>query len=203
MSQAGILSVSGNIPPIVIETLTGNTGGAVGPTGHNINVIGSGTISVAGNPGTSTLTISASGSVSTSFVTNSGTATPSAGILNVLGGTNISTTGSGNTVTINASSVVVIPSYTLVNTSPYVATGTDYYLAVDSSGGAITIDLPNAPTNYRSFIIKDKTGSAATHNITITTVGGVVTIDGSTSFILNTAYESATILFDGANYQVF
>lgn len=41
-----------------VLTLTGNTGGAVGPTGGNINVVGTGTISVAGNPGTSTLTIS-------------------------------------------------------------------------------------------------------------------------------------------------
>ena len=40
-----------------VQTLTGNTGGAVPPTGGNINVIGAETITVAGNPGTSTLTI--------------------------------------------------------------------------------------------------------------------------------------------------
>lgn len=43
----------------IVSTLTGNTGGAVSPTGGNINVVGDGTtISVAGNPGDSTLTIS-------------------------------------------------------------------------------------------------------------------------------------------------
>lgn len=48
---------------VIVETLTGNTGGAVPPTADNINVIGDGTtIEVAGNPGTSTLTISAVGS---------------------------------------------------------------------------------------------------------------------------------------------
>lgn len=42
-----------------ILTITGNTGGAVGADGsNNINVIGGGAISVAGSPGTNTLTIS-------------------------------------------------------------------------------------------------------------------------------------------------
>jgi len=44
-----------------VSTLTGNSGGAVGPAAGNINVVGSGLITVAGNPGTSTLTISSSG----------------------------------------------------------------------------------------------------------------------------------------------
>lgn len=48
--------------PVTVETLTGNSGGAVGPSGNNINVIGAGGVTVAGNPGTSTLTISVSGS---------------------------------------------------------------------------------------------------------------------------------------------
>lgn len=60
MSQAGSLG-GGIIPPGgVVETLTGNTGGPVGPNGSgNINVVGDGiTIDVSGNPGTNTLTIS-------------------------------------------------------------------------------------------------------------------------------------------------
>lgn len=56
MSQ--ILQSGGGIGPTVVETLTGNTGGPVGPTGNNINVVGTGLITVTGNPGTSTLTIS-------------------------------------------------------------------------------------------------------------------------------------------------
>lgn len=39
--------------------------------------------------------------VPTDFVTDSGTATPVANILNVLGGSNVGTTGSGNNLTIN------------------------------------------------------------------------------------------------------
>jgi len=58
MSQAGIINLSGGPHP-TIETLTGNTGGPIGPTGFNINVLGDGTTcTVSGNPGTSTLTVS-------------------------------------------------------------------------------------------------------------------------------------------------
>lgn len=58
MSQAGVVNAGGG-GGIPVETLTGNTGGAIPPdVANNINVIGSGGISVAGNPGTHTLTIS-------------------------------------------------------------------------------------------------------------------------------------------------
>ncbi len=62
-SQAGASGGGGGAG--AVSTLTGNTGGAVGPTANNINVVGSGTIAVAGNPGTSTLTISVTGSAFT------------------------------------------------------------------------------------------------------------------------------------------
>jgi hypothetical protein len=59
MSQAGMLNVNGGggggSP---IETITGNSGGAVPPTGNNINLVGGGGVTVVGTPGTSTLTIS-------------------------------------------------------------------------------------------------------------------------------------------------
>lgn len=45
-----------------LSSLTGNSGGAVGPTTGNINIVGSGGVTVAGNPGTSTLTVTVSGS---------------------------------------------------------------------------------------------------------------------------------------------
>lgn len=56
MSQAGIANTKGGGTGNV-QTLTGNTGGPVGPTGNNINVIAQYTNTVSGNPGTSTLTI--------------------------------------------------------------------------------------------------------------------------------------------------
>jgi hypothetical protein len=60
MSQSGVLTVQTSGAPVV-ETLTGNTGGPVAPDGaFNINVLGTGPVTVSGNPGTHTLTISVS-----------------------------------------------------------------------------------------------------------------------------------------------
>lgn len=62
MSQAGSL-LTGRGPVVAsVLTLTGNSGGAVGPDGiGNIDVVGSGSVNVVGSPGTNTLTISVSG----------------------------------------------------------------------------------------------------------------------------------------------
>lgn len=59
MSQAGTFE-AGNPGIADVQTLTGNTGGAVGPDGAgNINVVGDGDfITIAGNAGTNTLTVS-------------------------------------------------------------------------------------------------------------------------------------------------
>ena|SRR5579872_5331495 len=61
MSQINNIGVPGGESAIV-ETLTGNSGGAVGPdASHNINVLGSGAVTVVGVPASNTLTISVSG----------------------------------------------------------------------------------------------------------------------------------------------
>lgn len=64
MSQAGSFNPGTGAPPI--ETITGNSGGPVGPsvTG-NINLLGSDPITVVGNPGTNTLTISVASATTT------------------------------------------------------------------------------------------------------------------------------------------
>ncbi len=59
MSQSGNFVTAASLGAIL--TLTGNTGGAVPPTAGNINVLGAGAVAVAGNAGTSTLTISVTG----------------------------------------------------------------------------------------------------------------------------------------------
>jgi len=307
MSQAGRYTSGSGAAPV--ETLTGNTGGAVPPTGGNINVVGTGVVSVAGNPGTSTLTISVDdtvattydtdsgtatpagnildifgsagittsgagnvvtistdGSFATTYDTDSGTATPAAGILDIVGASNITTSGVGNTVNIsvagttnhcvqvgnasgsltslaaatngqlvigstgvdpvvaaltagsnisitngagsitiaaNAASQVVAYTAVAFGASPYTVLSTDYYIGANVTGGAITIRLPNAPTTGRIFAVKDVAGLAASNNITVTTVGGVVTIDGGTSFVMNTAYESVSLIFNSTSYEIY
>lgn len=60
MSQAGEINIA--TTPGVVDFLEGNTGGPVPPNASNIIfVVGAGALSVAGNPGTNTLTITDSG----------------------------------------------------------------------------------------------------------------------------------------------
>jgi len=92
----------------------------------------------------------------------------------------------------------------IINTdSPYTVLSTDIYIKADSTSGAITVRLANAPTTGRVVYIKDYAGTAGTNNITITTVGGAVNIDGATSYVMSSAYQSASIVFDGSTYEVF
>lgn len=201
MSQAGRFSTGSGPTPGTVLTLTGNSGGAVGPDGlGNINVVGDGTtVTVAGNPGTDTLTISAGGSIADSYHADSGTAVPSGGILNIDGDSaSITTSASGNTVVVHFT-----PFIRDVSTTPYVVVAIDFFLAVDSSGGPITINMPNTTTTGRMFVVKDWKGQAAINNIIITTPGGVALFDGFTAYTINAQYESVNLIFDGTNYQLW
>jgi len=73
----------------------------------------------------------------------------------------------------------------------------------DISDGAKTVQLPNAATLGKVFIVKDRTGSAGTFNITVTTVGGAVNIDGATTFVMNTNFQAAQFIGSGTSYEVF
>lgn len=98
-------------------------------------------------------------------------------------------------------------NYVQVNTAmtPYVVAATDYFISCDSSAGDLTIQLPNAPTASREFVIKDRVGASGTalQRVIVTTVGGVVTIDGATSYTFTDNYESLEIIFNGSEYEVF
>lgn len=222
MSQITSYSIGGIVPGQIVETLTGNSGGAVGPTANNINVVGNNAnnINIVGNPGTSTLTASvvgttnhslllgnASGSInSLGAATNGQLPIGSVGADPVLAtltpGTGISITNGAGSITIAATGTTTL-TYTTVNTTPYVVLLTDDFLGVDSSGGPIQINLPNAPATGRVWVIKDTTGSANTNNITVTTVGGVVLVDAAATYVMNTQYSAINVLFNGTKYLVF
>ena len=281
----GFVSLKGGS---ALLTLTGNSGGAISPTSGNINTIGTGSITVVGVMGTSTLTTQLTGltnhavliGAGTATITNVGPTSTSGQVLqskgsltdpafstatypstttinqilysssaNVVGGlatanngvlttgatgipviTALSsngqliigsgsgapaaatlTAGAGVSITNGANSITIAANgsafaYTNVahGASPYTVLSTDYYISVDCSLGTVTLKFPNAPTANTTWVIKDRTGSASTNNISITTVGGSVTIDGQTTYKITSNYGAVNLLANSSpTYEVF
>ena len=91
-------------------------------------------------------------------------------------------------------------------TSAYTVAVDDHIIGVDTSGGTVTITLPDADTftSGQVFIIKDEGASAASNNITITTDTSGDKIDGSNSVLLDSDRASVNIYTDGsANYYIY
>jgi len=75
---------------------------------------------------------------------------------------------------------------TIVNSSTYYSTSTDYYIGVNYSG-LVTIILPQNPSNGRIIIVKDESGEAgfSSRMITIQPYDVLDTIDNDSSAIIN------------------
>jgi hypothetical protein len=184
--QANWVQLAGGIA--MTESLTGNTGGAVSPTGNNINVVGDGTtVTVAGNPGTSTLTISAvSSGILESLTGDNGTATPTAGTIDVFGNTSpastgLTFTGSGHTLALGGDLNVAHggtgdTSFTNVNSVLFTGTTSTGALQAAATGATNTILSSNGPTVLPTwktppmFFVGNFGGAAvASFNIDLTT----------------------------------
>lgn len=160
--------------------------------GSQLQIRVGGNAAVPNLDGTNVFQISAAGAITFDGAYTFPTADGTAGQALITNGAGVLSFGS-------TSSLYV---YTAVAASPYVVAASDEFLSVNT-GSAITIQLPNAPSAGRAYVIKDRTGTASANNITVTTVGGVVNIDGATSYLITNDYGSVHVLFNGTSYEVF
>jgi hypothetical protein len=81
-----------------------------------------------------------------------------------------------------------------------VSASTDYEVVVNKgTGAATTVNLPSSPATGQVFVIKDGKGDAATNNITVTPAAG--NIDGSSTYVINTAYGAAAFIYNGTQWN--
>lgn len=170
--------------------------GSTNTTSATVISGGSSGVTVVSGTGTIGVGVDATAS-SVNIGTGAGNKTVTVGSTNTTSTTTIRA-GSGNII---LSGGIVVP-IAVTSSTPYVVTDSDYSIFMNSSGGARTVQLPDAPNTGRTFVIKDSNGSANTNNITITTVGGAVNIDGATTFVMNSQYESVSVIFNGSSYMV-
>ncbi len=191
MSQSGVYGAGGGGGGGTLSTLTGNVGGAVSPLAANINVVGAGGVTVTGNPGTHTLTITGAGGGG--IVTLNGDAGSATGAtVTLAGGNSLTSTAAAATVTFdvtgttqhslllgNATGSINSLGVATNGQLPIGSTGADPVLASLTAGAGITI-TPGAG----SITI---TNSALGGDITFDTdgtpavsAGGVIHIEGDT-----------------------
>lgn len=80
-------------------------------------------------------------------------------------------------------------------------TTSDYIVVVNKASGASTVvNLPGSPTKGDNYIIKDGKGDANTNNLTVTPASG--NIDGTGTYVMNTNYQSATVVYNGTQWNL-
>lgn len=131
---------------------------------------------------------------------------------NVTDAMNFTASGAASRITLTAgtgsislaSGLVVKKKDVVFADSPYTVLGTDYFLSVDTSGGAITVTLPNAATLAgRTYVIRDTGGAAAATNITVATAGGNLVGGGASAATktISAAYAGATVYSNGTTWN--
>jgi len=128
--------------------------------------------------------------VTDSAATDSGTATPAAGVLTIAGGDNIDTSGAGSTVTVAVGSAVCDSAATDSGTATPAA-------GVLTIAGGDNIDTSGAGSTVTVAVGSAVCDSAATDSGTATPSSGVLTFAGGTNVTTSGAGSTVTINASG------
>lgn len=82
------------------------------------------------------------------------------------------------------------PTAVTIGMSPYTPTPSDTLLLVNTSAGAITIQMPLEATRQLDLEVKDITGNSPANPISVVR-GGAEWIDGLTTYTIDSAYGAA------------
>ena len=89
----------------------------------------------------------------------------------------------------------------VAKTTTYTALTTDCFITCDASGGAFTVTLPAVSTVTGQIYHIKKTDSSA--NAVTTDGNASETIDGATTQVNSTQYNSISIVSDGSNWHIY
>ncbi len=110
--------------------------------------------------------------------------------------------GSNNAFTGTQTFAGVINGVRVVTASGAVtmATADNIVVVNKTSGAATVVNLTASPETGRTFVIKDGKGDASTNNITLTPAAG--NIDGAATYVMNTNYQAAKIVYNGTQWNI-
>ncbi len=171
-----------------ILTVTGDSGGAVGPDGaNNINLLGGTNVTVAGNAGLNTLTVTLGGAIASSFPTMAGTAIPAAGALTITGTGGITTSGAGSTVTITAGATVPTTFTEDAGSATPAANNLNILGAagITTSGAGSTVTITAGATIPTTFTADAGSATPAANNLNILGAGSTTTSGAGSTITIN------------------
>lgn len=148
-----------------------------------------------------TLTIQSQNATGTSstggdLTLTSGTGTSTNGYLNLqVGGTNIARCFTDKFITSAGRRIK-----TNVQTSNYSVAASDEIIVIGSITGTITITLPSSPTAGDIYTIKDQGGNAGNYGIIISGNGN--NIDGSSTYTMNSNYQSVNVIYANSSWNI-
>ena len=97
----------------------------------------------------------------------------------------------------------VTTSITVANT-PYSILTTDDYLFVDTSAGAVTLNLPNPAqfTYAKEYFLVDTKGTFSTNNVTLAPFAGEKIAGLAANKVFSTQWGSWKVVTDGVDWYV-